>query len=150
MNLQQFLHILVDTMASQKAQTLALSKGGWEGWLQCEMWAAVSQAGVSIERELQYPDSNTFCDLVCQIDNNPTWIELKAFGIFQKSNSNKFLDSFAIDVGKLDRAPDGVSKLAILVVPKSIGDVLIHLVSERWPAVTVSQTSTMYLCYIKF
>lgn len=150
MSFEQFLQIVEKVLSSPKAHALALSIGGWEGWLQCEIWNLVSEAGQSIERELKYPGYNQYCDLVCELDQQASWIELKAFGQFQQTRTDSFFDSFANDVLKLQGAPNGVARLALLVVPRNIGDVLIEKIAKRWSGIKSDKSEKAILFFLRF
>lgn len=150
MTYDKFLLVLKEILESREAQALALSKGGWEGWLQCELWNRVSDSGITIERELKYPGFNTYCDLICSLDKRECWIELKAFGYLREVDINTFLDSFANDVLKLDAAPKGAAKLALLVIPRNIGEKATLKIYNRWPAIQVFTLDVMDLFLLKF
>ena len=73
--------------------TLCLSKGGWEGWLQCQLYLDMripqqdwwwNPDGVSREkmrREVAYPSGGERCDLVIgNLVQGEWWIEIKAYG----------------------------------------------------------------------
>lgn len=120
MNLQD-LFAVVNT---EHAAALSLSKGGWEGWLQAELWYYLNitkQPPESTEREVQYPRTQTYCDLVT---SNNQWVEIKAFGIFREGDYQRFMDSIANDVMKMDRRPRGATGLVLVIVPIAIGDEL--------------------------
>ena len=38
MNVERLLEVAMSSVDSEMGGALCLSKGGWEGWLQCEMW----------------------------------------------------------------------------------------------------------------
>lgn len=112
---------IVAVVNNQKAAALSLSKGGWEGWLQCELWYYLNvtkQPAESTEREVKYPNNPQYCDLV----SGNQWIELKAFGEFREGDEQRFMDSVAQDVHKLGNIPHGANGFAAVVVTKSIGD----------------------------
>lgn len=104
MNIEDVLAV-VNTEA---AVSLCLSKGGWEGWLQCELWRYLTiEKNESPEREVAYPDSRNRCDLVASDDGTPLWVEIKAFGIFRTGDEDLFLDSIGLDIQKLSGKPPG-------------------------------------------
>ena len=110
---------------TEKATALSLSKGGWEGWLQCELWSYLSLTKkTTVEREVLYPNSDPqiYCDLVVGATAPQLWVELKAFGFFRENDVNRFLDGVAQDVHKLThQKPAGSKGLVLVVVPKAIG-----------------------------
>jgi len=106
---------------TDKLQAIVLSKGGWEGWLQCELWNVLNDGfvvddyqyeGKSYMREERYLDGTTFCDLVD--DDRNFWIELKAYGIFR--DLNDFINKFKDDIQKIGRIY--VPAIAVVVIPK--------------------------------
>ncbi len=106
----------------ESAAALSLSKGGWEGWIQCELWGYLSLVkNETVEREVPYPNSGQRCDLVVGSSPPQLWVEIKAFGIFREGDADRFLDSIAQDVYKLDNKPIGSSGLVLVIVPKGIG-----------------------------
>lgn len=119
---------------SEAASSLCLSKGGWEGWLQCELWRYLTiNKSESAEREVPYPGSKNRCDLVAVSHGAPLWVEIKAFGIFREGDADRFLDSIGIDIMKLANKPHGANGLALVVVPKAIGDAFSEaLRSRKW------------------
>ena len=150
MTFNHFCEVLLTILSSRRAQALSLSKGGWEGWLQCELWNAVGDAGTTIERERKYPGYNQFCDLVCVLDLSEHWIEIKAFGQFQEAKARVFLDTFANDVLKLEGAPKDAQKIAALIVSNNIGGSLIEMVKSRWGGVQILMTNSMTIFLVRF
>lgn len=130
---------------NEAAMTLALSKGGWEGWLQCELWRYLTHKGESAERELAYPGKSTRCDLFVQANGQPPlWAEIKAFGSFRDGDVARFLDSIAQDIAKLDDKPQGSAALALVVVPATLGDNFANMLRQRgW--LGFNQATTPYL-----
>ena len=124
MNLNDLMNDVIAVVNSEHVATLSLSKGGWEGWLQCELWHYLSvEKKQSVEREVPYPtNSQQYCDLVIGGSAPQLWVELKAFGIFREGDENRFLDGIAVDVDKLHLKPAGSKGLALVVVPKGIGE----------------------------
>jgi len=118
---------LVNTLSKivnkEFAVTLSLSKGGWEGWLQCELWYIMSiYDKKEVEREVAYPSpqNKKRCDLVIKSDKD-IWIELKAFGIFRKSSVPDFVKKVEKDVKKIkDYRPANTQGFAFVVVPNTI------------------------------
>lgn len=110
----------------------------------------MNDSGSAIERETRYPGFDLYCDLVGDIDGKQCWIELKAFGQFQQSRSGVFLDSFAFDVQKLDGAPPGAGRLALLVVPKNIGGDLTATIRRRWPGIKLVSADVVDVFYLTF
>ena len=52
-NLKTILDAIDAVLNSEKASAIALSKGGWEGWLQCELWYELSiEQTTEVEREV--------------------------------------------------------------------------------------------------
>jgi len=120
---------------SDAAGSLCLSKGGWEGWLQCELWRYLTLGKDEVvERELAYPGSRDRCDLVISSSAAPPlWVEIKAFGIFREGDADRFLDSIGLDMMKLEFKPHGARGLALVVVPTAIGDALhAALQARKW------------------
>lgn len=130
MNLNDVLAV-VNTEA---AASFCLSKGGWEGWLQCELWRYLSiNQRETVEREVAYPGSRARCDLVANDNGVPLWVEIKCYGAFREGDGDAFLDGIGADVGKLDGRPHGTHGLALVVVPKAIGDSFSQaLQARRW------------------
>ncbi|WP_444931173.1 hypothetical protein ACJJIF_05150 [Microbulbifer sp. SSSA002] len=122
---------VVAVVNRERVGVLCLSQGGWEGWLQCEIWAylnAEKNPAESVEREVRYPGADMYCDLVA---NGNLWIELKAFGAFREGDEKRFMDSIAKDVWKIDQRPEGTKGLVLVVVPKAIGEDLVKGFYER-------------------
>ncbi len=130
MNLDDIM-LVVD---SETAGALCLSKGGWEGWLQCELWRHLTVTrNEVVEREIGYPGGRERCDLLASYEGTPLWVEIKAFGIFREGDADRFLDSIGLDVMKLDRKPAATRGISVVVVPKAIGDAFHNaLRSRRW------------------
>lgn len=126
-----------DVMAvvnTDAAASLALSKGGWEGWVQCELWRHLTLKGETAERELPYPRPyhNMRCDLVTTApDHTPLWAEIKAFGIFREGDETRFLDGIAVDVQKLGDKPHGAIGLSLVMVPRAIEDTFRKALADR-------------------
>lgn len=117
---------------SESAAALCLSKGGWEGWLQCELWRYLTVVkNEPVEREIAYPGSRTRCDLVATHDGAPLWVEIKAFGIFREGDPDVFLDSIGLDIQKLAEKPAGARALVLVVVPKAISDAFTQALRDR-------------------
>ncbi|MGK4350838.1 hypothetical protein ACSMFN_11205 [Enterobacter sichuanensis] len=126
--------IKVMNAQNEKASSLSLSKGGFEGWLQAELWYNLNIIkGESTEREVQYPHSLTYCDLVCDatMTKPAQWVEVKAYGIFRDGDEPRFLDGVAADVMKIDGKPADASGSVYLVVPKAISDKVEALIVRR-------------------
>lgn len=124
-----------DVVNNEMAAHLCLSSGGWEGWLQCELWSHLVSKGDAAEREVSYPDpyNNLRCDLVSMHKSAELWVEIKAFGIFRQGDEQRFLDAIARDVMKLDARPANTYGLALVVVPKAIlGPFMEALKKRRW------------------
>lgn len=117
-----FWEVLRNIVDGEEASTLSLSKGGWEGWLQCELWLWLTDEGVTVEREVPYPEDAGRCDLVVEERH---WVELKAFGIFREKDERAFVESFLEDICKLESRPSGTSGLALLVVLHALNGALI-------------------------
>ena len=119
---------------SEKAAAFCLSKGGWEGWLQCELWGYLSlEKKQEVERELAYPRSKKRCDLVVRQSNgSDLWVELKAYGVFREGDGDRFLDAIAADVHKIsNERPSGTNGLVLVVVPKAIAQSFATALAER-------------------
>jgi len=126
---------VVAVMNNEKAAALCLSKGGFEGWLQAELWCYLTNKGYSVERELKYPNKDAYCDLVytpAGAGQLSQWIEVKAYGIFRSGTEARFLDGVANDVMKImcDR-PGSTNGAVFLIVPNAIGDALNTLIEQR-------------------
>ncbi|CAJ2864720.1 hypothetical protein [Burkholderia pseudomallei] len=126
MNIDRILTICSKIVDSPAGGALCLSKGGWEGWLQCELWREINiEHRTPAEREVAYPAPNaeSRCDLVVEAAQNDRqiWIEIKVYSIYRAGEAAQFVDSVTADLRKLDRAPPGVKTLLLVVVPRSIG-----------------------------
>lgn len=95
-----------------KATLIAQGKGGWEGWLQGELSAALLTLGYDVEREVHCYGDRRAADLVMP----KTVVELKALGLARDPSS--FYDGVDIDVAKLQEL-DGVyeRRFGVVVVP---------------------------------
>jgi hypothetical protein len=152
MILDDIIESVLTIMESEKASALSLSKGGWEGWLQCELWANLSlKKQFSVERELPYPKKNTRCDLVIASLEAIVWIEIKAYGIFRDGDEAAFLDSVAQDVYKLSsEKPEGSKGLSLVVVPTSISDNLEkEFISRKWAGFKQHKSKYVHLFYLE-
>jgi hypothetical protein len=131
----EILYPLLTIVNGPKAGELSLSKGGWEGWLQCELWAALNSNKIANEREVSFPGTRKRCDLVVK---QILWIELKAYGIFREGDANEFLDAVAADVDKLiNERPKRTLGLLIVVVPNAIAESFSQAINERkWKGFT--------------
>lgn len=145
---------LIDVVNTPAATSLALSKGGWEGWVQCELWRHLVDKGENVEREAPYPlpYSNMRCDLIAATgDGTPLWVEIKAFGIFRQGDEVRFLDSVSNDVLKLDRKPNDAIGLAVVIVPKTIEDSFRRALSDRgWHGFKVEEAEYVAVFYLEF
>ncbi|NEO15398.1 MULTISPECIES: hypothetical protein [unclassified Moorena] len=120
-----------EVVNSEGVAALSLSKGGWEGWLQCQLWAYLSLTKKqTVEREVLYPNSRQRCDLVVGFADPKLWVELKAFGIFRTGDEEEFLNSIAYDVLKLKNRPNGSTALVLVILPK---------VSSEWFETAIEQ-----------
>jgi hypothetical protein len=130
MNLQDIVAIV----NSEKAAALCLSKGGWEGWLQAELWYRCMMAREGVEREKPFPNNQGIrCDLVGTDAGLEVWLELKAFGVFREGDVQRFLDGIGLDVQKLAYKPGGTKGVSIFVVPIAIQDTINRaLASRKW------------------
>lgn len=143
---------LLAVMNSEKANALSLSKGGWEGWLQCELWAALTiDHSITVEREVTYPNTKARCDLVMTPPKpgQPCWIELKAYGIFRQGDEDAFLDAIAADVQKLQKKPGGTQGLSLVVVPNGIATAFnVALQQRKWTGFTQVNAKYVTLYYM--
>ncbi|EPW3921595.1 MULTISPECIES: hypothetical protein [Enterobacter] len=143
--------IKVMNAQNEKASSLSLSKGGFEGWLQAELWYHLNIIkGESTEREVQYPHSLTYCDLVCDatMTKPAQWVEVKAYGIFRDGDEPRFLDGVAADVMKIDGKPADASGSVYLVVPKAISDKVEALIVRRgWTNFKRTDSVYAYIYY---
>lgn len=117
---------------TEKAAALCLSKGGWEGWLQCELWGHLSLVRkLEVEREVTYPNSSNRCDLVVRSLDPELWVELKAYGAFREGDADSFLDGVAADVAKMEARPSNSRGLVLVVVPNSIAESFYNAIMQR-------------------
>lgn len=134
------------------AVNLCLSKGGWEGWLQCELWRYLTFVrDESVEREIAYPNTSNRCDLVVSPSRSvQMWVEIKAYGLFRQGDENNFLDSIAADLYKLDNyKPKNTSGLMLVVVPAAIA-ASFNVAISRWAGVSISQGQYVSIFYWQF
>ncbi len=138
------LNDVIAVVNTEAAASLCLSKGGWEGWLQCELWRHLSiNQRETVEREVAYPGTRARCDLLASDNGVPLWVEIKCYGAFREGDADAFLDGIAADVGKLDGRPHGTRGLSLVVVPKAIGDSFGQaLQARRW--LGFQRTDAMY------
>jgi len=117
-----------EVINTEKAAALCLSRGGWEGWLQCELWGYLSiEKKIEVEREVPYPRSREKCDLVVRSTDRDLWVELKACGLFREGDINRFLDAVAVDVHKIGNRPMNTNGRVLVVVPKAmLGEIHQH------------------------
>ncbi len=147
MMIEELIKQLRSVVNTEIAGELSLSKGGWEGWLQCEYWNRLNISGLATEREAYYPRSRERCDLVT-ISND--WIELKAFGIFREGDESSFLKSIAADVYKLDHnKPSGAKGVIFVVIPKAIGDDLLKVLQNRYLGFNKVDCDYCTICYLE-
>ncbi|MEQ9862643.1 hypothetical protein OI450_07060 [Pectobacterium cacticida] len=118
----------------EKAAALSLSKGGFEGWVQAELWYYMNIVkGEPVAREVRYPDSLTYCDLVCDatMTSPAQWVEVKAYGIFRDGDEMRFLDGVSTDVMKIYGKPSDATGSVYLIVPKAISGKIEALIKRR-------------------
>jgi hypothetical protein len=85
LDLDTFIDCVGYIVGTPRGAALSLSKGGWEGWLQCEAWLMLTEAQHTVEREAPYPGRPGLrCDLLVT-GGTPLWVELKAFGTSEKT-----------------------------------------------------------------
>ncbi|UKO98628.1 hypothetical protein [Nostoc sp. UHCC 0870] len=127
----ELLEVLIEEILNLHiVDAICLSKGGWEGWLQCELWVRLSLARrMTVEREVPYADGG-YCDLVVQ-GNPELWVELKAFGVFREGDIPRFLDSVALDVQKLGTITIEKKALMILVIPNRSYELVKQQIIQR-------------------
>lgn len=144
--------ITVMDALNEKASALSLSKGGFEGWLQAELWYHLNiEKEESAEREVKYPNSLTYCDLVCvETTTKPAhWVEIKAYGIFRDGDEPRFLDSIAADVMKIYGKPDNASGSVYFVVPKAISDKIESFLKLRgWLGFNRTESLSSYIYWV--
>ncbi|MEM7758647.1 MAG: hypothetical protein AAF298_11045 [Cyanobacteria bacterium P01_A01_bin.40] len=117
---------------TEKAGAMCLSKGGWEGWLQCELWWHLSiEKKLEVEREVSYPGSSKRCDLVLRNSNPELWIELKAYGVFREGDADRFLNAIATDVLKIEDLPSTANGLVLVVLPNAIAESFHSAINRR-------------------
>jgi len=137
---------------NEAAVSLGLSKGGWEGWLQCELWRYLTYQNRSAERELPYPKGKARCDLVVNDTGQPPlWVEIKAFGHFREGDADRFLDGIALDVQKLPGRPPGTSGLMLVVIPKAISESFSSaLASRKWLGFVATDAQFLTVYHMEF
>lgn len=114
----ELLDVLLIVLDRQLVAVISLSRGGWEGWLQCELWIYLNYVmRMEVEREVSYGDGRDYDLVIRERDNPELWIELKAFGVFREGDIPQFLDSVALDVQKLDTISQWKKTLMIVVIP---------------------------------
>lgn len=150
MTLQELFNLIRLIVDGPKAYELSLSKGGWEGWLQCELWYALNLEDITSEREYPYPapHQKKRCDVVIfeQVDK---WIEIKAFGVFREKSVEDFITAIAADVDKLlHDKPLTASGLSLVVVPKAISPKFLEAITRRWNNFKFVEFRYVYLFYI--
>lgn len=135
---------LVNT--EQKAAALALSKGGWEGWLQCELWLHLVMNSITVERELAYPGMRLRCDLVVGDSQPRIWTEIKAFGIFREDE--QFIEVIRQDALKLNSVPVGDTALLVVVVPKTAVGHVVQQLKTVWLGFRHEDAETVGIFYL--
>lgn len=118
----------------EKNYALCLSKGGFEGWLQVELWYYLNVLqGVSAAREVAYPTGGGYCDLVCDAtrDQPAQWIEIKAFGAFRDGDEKRVLESVGEDIVKIQRRPQGTAGAVYFLVPKAVAEKVEAVIIEK-------------------
>ncbi|MEO2051924.1 MAG: hypothetical protein ABGX00_09145 [Allomuricauda sp.] len=150
MTLEDLFNLIKLIVNGQKAYELSLSKGGWEGWLQCELWYLLNQNDISSERELPYPPPHgkKRCDLVIS-DQVNKWVEIKAYGVFRDKSVEDFITAIAADVDKLihDR-PQNTNGISLVVVPKAISHKFLEAITRRWNNFKFVEYQYVYVFYI--
>lgn len=134
MILEAITHIV---KGNPKAAELSLSKGGWEGWLQCELWHYLNfDLSVSTEREAPYPGQHLKkCDIVSTEGDRPTWVEMKAHGVFVENRIPDILNGIGKDLIKLGLRPHGTIGQAFVVIPNALKDQVKDAIRKRWPGI---------------
>ncbi|MBB1087038.1 hypothetical protein H4F99_00890 [Lysobacter sp. SG-8] len=149
------LHDVMAVVNTEAAATLALSKGGWEGWVQCELWRHLTVVkGEPAEREYPYPRpyQRQRCDLVARGDDGrPLWTEIKAYGIFREGDADRFLDGIGVDLMKLENRPRGTRALSLVVVPKAIEESFLWALRQRkWLGFSVTNGTVVSVFHMTF
>lgn len=123
MNLETIITVL--NAQAGKAAALSLSKGGFEGWLQAELWYLINTTiGESADREVAYSNGSV-CDLVCYDvmrngEKANQWVELKALGEFREASVKGFIRDVIYDLSKIKYRPQNTFGSVYLVVPKGL------------------------------
>lgn len=96
----------------EKVELWYYNQGGWEGWLQAELYYQLSR-DFPTAREMKYPitDWDMYCDLYVRDENDEMYIELKADT--QETHRN-MKDLYREDIEKLEGVR-GIRGFAILV-----------------------------------
>ncbi|MDU4841260.1 MAG: hypothetical protein E6X49_08935 [Leclercia adecarboxylata] len=118
----------------EKNYALCLCKGGFEGWLQVELWYYLNiLMGVSASREVAYPIGGGYCDLVCDARGGypAQWIEIKAFGAFRDGDERRVLESVGEDIVKIQRRPQGTAGAVYFLVPKAVAENVEAVIKEK-------------------
>ncbi|WP_312186931.1 hypothetical protein [Leclercia sp.] len=126
--------IILMNANKEKNYALCLCKGGFEGWLQVELWYYLNIImRVSAAREVAYPTGDGYCDLVCDAsEGKPAqWIEIKAFGAFRDGDERRVLESVGEDIVKIQRRPPGTAGAVYFLVPKAVAEKVEAVIIEK-------------------
>lgn len=122
---------LLKVLNTERAKELFLSKGGWEGWLQCELWSRLNMDyRLSTEREIKYDLLSYYCDLVIQEE---VWVELKAFGLFRENDLSNFVAGVIRDVDKINHRPLKTHGIVFCVVATASSEMFKESLCDGWP-----------------
>lgn len=129
--MDKIMGALLEVLKTDRAKELFLSKGGWEGWLQCELWSKLNMDFcISTQREIKYDLLNYFCDLVV---DDLWWVEIKAFGLFRGNDVNNFVGGVIRDVDKINHRPIGTYGVVFCIVAAASNEIFKDSLGDRWP-----------------
>lgn len=106
--------------------------GGWEGWLQVQIYLRMKkEAGVAeFRREVPYPRGNAKCDFVLSPSRGSNiWVEMKVQRI---ADPQQPVNDFIADINKLPKEGFGANDMAgaVVVIPHNAWDALEHFKSR--------------------
>lgn len=117
MSYEKFLEYLKLFLNNKQPTEISNSKGGWEGWLQAELWYDITfSENLVVGREVALPGGGGRCDLVIEA----LWVELKCFSAFTYPNIEGFITACKEDAVKL-RDYAGGDGVAVSILPKYTG-----------------------------
>lgn len=143
---------VIAVIGNDENVSMCLSKGGWEGWLQCELWKYLGNVKkITAEREMPYPypNSRKKCDLCVGFDQNQ-WVEIKAFGQFREGDERKFIRNVEKDIDKMKLRPTGSKGLILTIVPASFSDNFRSLLARSNLPFQESNGGIIYIFSLRF